>query len=715
MALPAADLVITGPDGVATKFRLGDKAVIGRHPECEIVLGDPMLSRRHCKIERSPTGTFVLEDMRSANGTILNGEPLRPSAPVPLHSGDTIQIGETTLQLVLDLPAKSERSAVKLDDEEVALSFVRNAAAPAVSEEEIVSQDVTTLQRVAERLKLLVEVGQALGTSLELPKLLSTCLEKLFEVFPQADRGVILLYGPDGSMPHMLTPESDIGSALAQRKAAIAMSRTRTTGSTMQGEFKFSKTVYNQVKSQHKSVLMEKSGSMSLIDISSVMCAPLLAGETDLGLLYIETRKVQQVFREDDVNVMTAVAGQIAIAIRNSDLVREAAAQAAQRENLSRFLSPQLVEQMLKGNLSDKLGGTEKKGTVFFSDIVGFTKLANKMSAVNVVTLLNRYFKVMQDIIFRRGGSIDKCAGDNIMAHWGVLGDAPQFTACAVTAAVEMQIALFMFNRDEVHKKEIVLPATPLGHGIGLNTGIVCAGNIGSEQKIEFTVIGEAVNLSSRLESIAGREQTFVGAACWEEIKDTAFCVRMPDCPLKNVEKPMPVYSVRGIMPQSADPAAGPTIEPNDRQIDDLLFCLPCVLHGADFKVEGVVTRIMRAGGDTTRFLLQLERPVPVATSVTLAWSVPEKLSLPRVQGDVEKCWQHPKAPAQAAIGDVKPITPDMMGGAGPRGGTAVLNTSVIPGSLVLSVKNLPPEIAAWRPGTLLQSDMKSPEEIVRA
>jgi len=86
-----------------------------------------------------------------------------------------------------------------------------------------------------------------------------------------------------------------------------------------------------------------------------------------------------------------------------------------------------------------------------------------------VVTLLNRYFTVMQNIIFKRARRLrsTNARGDNIMAHWGVVGEMPNFTGAAVTSAIEMQIALFMFNRDEKQRKEIVLPSTPLGHGLG--------------------------------------------------------------------------------------------------------------------------------------------------------------------------------------------------------------------------------------------------------
>ena len=717
MSATPAELIVTGPDGVVNKIRLGDKAVIGRHPECEIVLTDPMSSRRHCKVDRTPAGNWVVEDIKSANGTSLNGEPLRPAVQTPLRNGDTITIGSTTLVLKLEVNARSvpPPPAVKLDDEDVALSFIQKMPEAVLTREEQETSDVKTLKRVAERLKLLVDVGQALGGSLDVPKLLNICLEKLFEVFPQADRGLVLLYGPDGSIPSLLTSEQDLGSELAQRKSGTALSRLRNQHATQQqAELKLSRTVLNRVRAEKSAVLIEKSGSMSLVDISSVMCAPMLAGSDDLGLLYLETKKIAQAFTKDDLSIMSAVAGQIAVVIRNSDLTRKAASEAAHKESLSRFLSPQLVDQMLKGKLSVKLGGTEKKGTIFFSDIVGFTKLASKMGAESVVTLLNRYFTVMQNIIFKRGGSIDKCAGDNIMAHWGVVGEMPNFTGAAVTSAIEMQIALFMFNRDEKQRKEIVLPSTPLGHGLGLNTGIVCAGNIGSDRKIEFTVIGDPVNLSARIEAMAGRFQTFLGEPTFEEVRHIALCFRMPDCPAKNVEKPLPIYCLRGIIPQNPD-AQQTMPNADELRVDDLLLAMPCYLSGTDFKAEAMVTRILR--GDATnpgaKIVLQCEVTIPPGTPATLTWHLPEKPTLPAIQGEVEKCWMDTgKAPTHDSTHGV--AFAETLTGGSTQGGTAIIPHAVTHGTVIFGAKDLPPEIAAFKPGLLIPSDLKSHEEIIR-
>lgn len=368
----------------------------------------------------------------------------------------------------------------------------------------------------------------------------------------------------------------------------------------------------------------------------------------------------------------------------------------------SRFLSPQLVDRVLSGHLSVTLGGTEKKGTIFFSDIVGFTKLAPRMGAQNVMLLLNRYFTVMQEIIFRRGGAIDKCQGDSIMAHWGVIGDMPDSTANAVAASLEMQIALFNFNRDEVLREGTQLPPTPLAHGIGLNTGIVCAGNIGSERKIEFTVIGEPVNLTSRIESMAGRYQVFVGEPTYSEIKSRSFCVRMPEWSAKNVEHAPAIYSVRGIvlppLGNTDQAAAGGT---GGLQIQDLLLCLPSTLRGPGFKLAGIVVRLLPESRGGARLWLQMERNPPLGSVLTLEWDIPEKV-FPDLKGEVDG-FGPPQVPR------LRPKTPAV-----PQADYSTGAQERPMGAVSFRIAVLPPELAQWRPGLLLQSDLKSADDIVR-
>lgn len=725
MTQPIAELIVTSPDGHTSHYPLAEAAVIGRHPECQVVLTDPMSSRRHCRVERAPDGKFFVVDNGSANGTLLNSVPLKDRAPI--NNGDTIQIGSTLLVLRVDVPitdghsgrmlqTKSDVTIVSLVDEQEehgspAVNFSKKVDANLVSEEERNTRDVSQLQQVTKRLELLIAVGQAMGASLDPHKLLDKSLEKLFEVFPQADRGIIVLYGPDGAEPSKLTSEKEQGGALDRRKGAITKVRLRNVGGAQDNEIKLSRTVMKKVRSERKAFVFDDCAgggagmSIAKFEIKSLMCAPLITEKDDIGFIQVESKNLMNPFRPADLDILSAVAGQIAVVIRNAELALSAAAAAAQRENLSRFLSPQLVEEVLNEKQSIELGGVEKKGTIFFSDIVGFTKIASKMKPQHVVAVLNRYFTVMQNIIFRRGGAIDKCAGDNIMAHWGMFGNLPYCAENGVTAAVEMQIAIFTFNRGEMlRKREEDFTPVSLGHGIGLNTGMVCAGNIGSERKIEFTVIGDAVNLSARIEAMAGREQTFIGEPTWLEIKSRAFGFRMPDCPAKNVAKPLPVYSVRGIVPP---PEKDAPENPAEWTSADLMLCLPCSLITPNGeKANAVVVSIVVSADEPSKAKLELhvDRYIAPNTAVKLQWDLPEKPSLPGFAGDVE---------ASYPLGDHSQFNPTQSTIA--RGRTAIIQGHLEPGMMLLKTTQLPEAIASIRPGTLIPSDLTSHEQIVRA
>ncbi|HBS04256.1 MAG TPA: hypothetical protein DEA96_04770 [Leptospiraceae bacterium] len=149
------------------------------------------------------------------------------------------------------------------------------------------------------------------------------------------------------------------------------------------------------------------------------------------------------------------------------------------------------------GAMSMELGGKELKATILFADIRNFTSISEKHTPSEILTMLNEYFTEMAAIIFRHGGMIDKYIGDAIMAVFGVpqpgTGDAQR----AVTAAREMHSALLSLN-ERLKKRG----ADPIHIGVGLHTGIVVAGNIGSVERMEYTVIGDTVNVTSRLEGL---------------------------------------------------------------------------------------------------------------------------------------------------------------------------------------------------------------------
>ena len=178
---------------------------------------------------------------------------------------------------------------------------------------------------------------------------------------------------------------------------------------------------------------------------------------------------------------------------RRSNTTRKSREKAVQL--FSRFVNPHVVQELVAhGGLSR--AGESRQITILFSDIRGFTTLSEKRTPQEIVALLNRYFTLQVEVIFRHGGSLDKFIGDAIMAFWGAPLDDPEHAKHAVAAAMEMADVLQRF------KAELNEQDAGFGVGIGIHSGPAVVGLIGSEQRREYTAIGDTVNLGSRIEGL---------------------------------------------------------------------------------------------------------------------------------------------------------------------------------------------------------------------
>ena len=162
------------------------------------------------------------------------------------------------------------------------------------------------------------------------------------------------------------------------------------------------------------------------------------------------------------------------------------------------FLSPGLVEQVVENRVSLKRGGDERRVTIMFADIRGFTSLTERSRAGDVVDLLNDYFDQMVEVIFNHEGALDKFIGDALMAVWGTPVSSEDDAARAIAAARDMLESLQSFNSVRADQA-----LEPIRVGIGLASGVCVAGAIGARRRMEYTVIGDAVNLASRLADVA--------------------------------------------------------------------------------------------------------------------------------------------------------------------------------------------------------------------
>jgi adenylate cyclase len=580
---------------------------LGRHPNNTIQLLDKIVSKEHCILEQRE-GHFVLRDLGSLNGTYVNGERVR--GEILLKHGDDIALGSTraryddgsgaalppppvgpgAVQHSMSTPAWSggpaPRSTAGTPSAIPAVSQVvaqrgsypsfTGPTAPAVSQAPIpppvlarppsvagtrvdvldaaraigtqiaaqakgfmsfdgVSHDVQQLRLDYERLRISWELTRDIGLERDLDRLLDKVLLALFK-FTKADRGVILLRDERGNL---------------HPRAARRRDGTDTP-------IQVSSTILNHVITERASVLTHdastdfaasKGKSMILNRISSAMVVPLLhQNEKEvLGVLWVDSEALAQ-FQPKDLEVLTSVAGQAAMFIENTILAKKVEQEIVLRDRFMRLCAPNVAEQMISGKLEVKKGGQSLSDlTLFNSDIRGFTAMSEGTAAETLVEMLNEYFELMVETLFKYEGTLDKFMGDGIMAFWGApLAHRDDAVRCVQCALDQMQV-LGRFNRQRMADGK---PSLAVGVGIHSGPGVV--GYVGSSKALSYTVIGDTANTSARLCSSAAAGQIVISEMTLARLGSRFEFEEIEPRSLKGKEKPMRRFNVLRQKPSAA-------------------------------------------------------------------------------------------------------------------------------------------------------------------
>jgi adenylate cyclase len=227
------------------------------------------------------------------------------------------------------------------------------------------------------------------------------------------------------------------------------------------------------------------------------------------------------------------------VAIENGEFIQRIQQQVIARNNFERFFAPQIAQRIADSSETIRLGGDKRPVAVLFSDIRGFTALAESMRPEDTASLLTEYFTEMVDCVFRHNGTLDKFMGDALMAQWGAPIGGDQDADDAVAAAIDMMKALEGLN---AHWRTSGRPE--LDVGIGLNYGEAFAGNIGSERRLEYTVIGDTVNTAYRLCSAADAGEILITEDLRRALKTLPSLTESPPMELKNKAQPVTIYRV---------------------------------------------------------------------------------------------------------------------------------------------------------------------------
>jgi adenylate cyclase len=450
-----------------------------------------------------------------ANPGMAHGLPqqaptgLPPHAPLPRHAR----------------PATLAGTRVDMLESARAIERQINARTKGFVPFDQVAHDAGQLRLDYERLRISWEMAREIAMERDLDPLLDKILRALFK-FVKADRGVILLKEPDGSL------------------SARAVQRRDGT----EAPIEVSSTILNHAVSEKAAVLTHdassdfaasKGKSMILNRISSAMVVPLMHEQEVLGAVWLDSPALAQ-FQQKDLEVVTAVANQAAMFIENTLLAKKIEQEIVNRERFSRLLSPNVAEQVLSGKLEVKKGGVHvDQCTVFNSDIRGFTRMSEGTSAEFMVELLNEYFEQMVETIFKFEGTLDKFMGDGIMAFWGAPVAHVDDAARSISCALEQMETLARFNR-----KRMDLDVAPIAIGIGIHTGPLVAGYVGSSKALSYTVIGDTANTSARICGIAQPGQIVVSESTLAFVGNRFEFEELPAASLKGKERPLRLFNI---------------------------------------------------------------------------------------------------------------------------------------------------------------------------
>jgi len=529
--LPAWLVVIEG-ESEGLRLELEPITTIGRDPENTVRLLDERTSRHHAVLRRSD-GVWTLDDLGSANGTWVADE--RRTKPWRLSDGDEFRVGNTLFRFEWDgEPSANSTSSLELADRSsvrIVASSQGSVELEAAAGEASVSAAtagahgalIAGARAGGTRLEVLLRIQKALSELREMEDLAGVLLDELFRAVP-AHRGALLVARADRQLEPVAIRQRD-----DTRATSIPISRS----------------LLRTALSRREAVMSGADlapGEPTAHDASSAITAPLVYQGRLLGVLHLESPAHGPHLDRDDLDLVAMAAAQAAIAVANTRLLERVRREAEHRTNLERYLAPGLVEQIVTGGLRLDTEGATRQCTLLFADLRDFTALSESLPSKEVFGTLNAFFQRMVDVIHAHRGSVDKFIGDAVMAVWGLPDGSDDDAARAVLAAIRMQQELVHLNFERE-----AAGRPPLAMGIGIHTGPVLAGNLGARQRMEYAVIGDTVNLASRIEGLAEAGRVLVSEATLAWIRPLVHASERPAVRVKGKRDPVSTFAVHGL------------------------------------------------------------------------------------------------------------------------------------------------------------------------
>jgi adenylate cyclase len=479
-------LTIRSPKGEPRQYKLEPgNNTIGRMSGNDIVILDASASRFHAKIVLDENSNAVtMFDLGSTNGTFVNRD--RITEPRKLDENDLIRIGQHTMDISKDQGAPPQRA-------------LKNTA--------ILTRDLL-LESLDQHAILLTEVAARLNTVLDLNTALQE-VSSMMKVSMGADRSQVILAKDLDKLSELGFSTSIAKQAIEQRSAVIVHDAGQTYGK-----------------------------SASLLKIHAAMCVPIISGDEILALIYVyKNRPNAGPFSKRDMQLAVGIGHQAALTIQRMRLIERIRREELITHLLERFLPPQQADHVLQEYLQfGQLPGlSEHNLTILVADICQSTKMVESLGARRFSQILNQYYKEITEVVFEHQGTLNKYLGDGLMAVFGMPHQPENPEERAIKTAIDIINRLKKINKNSEEQIHV---------GIGINTGQAVAGYMGTQEYIEFTVLGYPVNIAWRLEMLARPDRIFIGDQTYQIVKDKFKIKALGNLTLKDDENPISAYEI---------------------------------------------------------------------------------------------------------------------------------------------------------------------------
>lgn len=488
--------VINGEDRVIPLS--GGRVRVGRGGDNDLVLADVSVSRYHAEI-LSEGGGWSVHDLKSTNGVEVNGVPVEKA---PLLPGDRLGIGSFELRVEAGeslsvrpaplpepagsvLPGLANATIIRpLADFQATYGLTGPVALPP-------AEEVGDQGYVHRMFGFLTRLARVLTVADSVDEVLERVLGLAFEAF-QVDRGFILLSNDSGELVCELARLQD---QVQFRPSDDEVAVSRTMLRTVMNERVALVTFDAQADER-----LAGGDSIRLHQIRSAMCAPLWSGERIMGVIQVDSPVQVGAFGERDLDVLATLANYAAVAVERIRYARKAEFERQVRSRLERYHSPGVIEEVLARGDEGMQRLRSAQATVLFADLVGFTAFAENAPPEHVAESLDAFLDLAVEAIFRAGGTLDKFIGDCVMAFFGAPMAQADHALRGVRAAIEIQDGLAAWNAARAGEG---LPGFKAR--VALNSGPVVVGDIGSARRVDYTVLGNTVNVAARLETFVAK------------------------------------------------------------------------------------------------------------------------------------------------------------------------------------------------------------------